>query len=46
MHNDGPSDAQTVSVSDTLPGSFTGATYTVNGGASQPYSSPITFATV
>ena len=41
VNNAGPSAAQNVQVTDTLPASFTSASYTVDGGGSTPFSSPI-----
>src|SRR6185437_1701794 len=46
VHNGGPSDAQAVSVSDTLPGALTGASYTVGGGPSSSWSGSAGLGTV
>ena len=44
--NNGPSDAQTVDVNDGLPAGTSGAMYSLDGGASTPYSTPLALGTV
>src|SRR5262249_58958903 len=44
--NSGPSDAQGVSVTDTLASQLTGATYTVNGGPSNSWTGSASLGTL
>ena len=44
--NNGPSDAQDVQVADVLPTGTSGATYSIDGGSSSSYSSPLSLGTL